>query len=855
MVNIRKKLTLLLTAVIILATNSSALSYKGDIIKDYCVAQTDSLPDGHGGGSQFPGKMTRAECEKKCQPIYSKVIEYDVWGYCRFGDNDYIWEYKHGGENRLKESEKKSRQKDVDNSFSITSHSAGFDCSKAGTRVEKLICQDTELSELDSRMSDAYEQALMHTNEPSQLKEQQRRWLRDTRDRCSDPSCLKSAYTQRIGQLSAKSTWMTTDALLANRKFKKIASRDITETRVTSLAVTSDGTCIITGDENGSIKIWKKDDLSMLLAIPGHQFRTSQVIVSPDDRYIVSYSNSDDDINVWELPSGRLAHTYRLGGLDQKIIFNKKGTLLLIANTSEIMAMPFEIGKRYSVTTRDEAMWSMKVADTSQYLNNAVLSPDKEVLATALNEGKELIVHLWKCSQGTWGTKAEIQKIKTIRQEKKKDDRINQVAFTHDGRYLLAGTQRGLVYVYDISRDPPKLVRTIETRSNSNMYSLIVTGDDTTIITSGGTNNWNGEDGAGVIEVWDLKTGARIHKLGKLGSFPLVALQGNSLILAKYRSFWVEDIKTGKMTLMQPKQRAGSVSTLAISKSKTVMVSAGWDNRIVDIWSIPSFKLKMSIPTRHDYHTARISPDDKSVVLGSSDGTIVVMDLQSGRIIHEIQALPNFTPGIHSVFVSPDGKYIISEKPRVKKIFKMSDGKEVTDNSDCNIPLGEVIAQSAKDYIVANKVNNNNYEIAVYNAAERALQEVNLSPYSYELNDHALLSPDGQYAYFALHTGIDKPGAIIQFSRQADKKIRETETASCCVMAVSQNYLISGGDDKRAVVWDIATGKQICRLYGHQDVISAIQIVDDVAITAAFDGQIFVWSLPEGKLKKILRHQ
>ena len=94
-------------------------------------------------------------------------------------------------------------------------------------------------------------------------------------------------------------------------------------------------------------------------------------------------------------------------------IFNKKGTLLLIANTSEIMAMPFEIGKRYSVTTRDEAMWSMKVADTSQYLNNAVLSTDKEVLATALNEGKELIVHLWKCSQGTWGTKAEIQKIKS----------------------------------------------------------------------------------------------------------------------------------------------------------------------------------------------------------------------------------------------------------------------------------------------------------------------------------------------------------------------------------------------------------------------------------------------------------
>ena len=91
------------------------------------------------------------------------------------------------------------------------SHSAGFDCGKASTKVEKLICQDTELSELDSRMSDVYEQALTRTNEASQLKEQQRRWLRDVRNQCSDLSCLKSTYTQRIEQLTTKRAWMTNE--------------------------------------------------------------------------------------------------------------------------------------------------------------------------------------------------------------------------------------------------------------------------------------------------------------------------------------------------------------------------------------------------------------------------------------------------------------------------------------------------------------------------------------------------------------------------------------------------------------------------------------------------------------------
>jgi WD40 repeat protein len=461
---------------------------------------------------------------------------------------------------------------------------------------------------------------------------------------------------------------------------------------------------------------------------------------------------------------------------------------------------------------------------------------------------------LWKCSQGTWDKKEEMEKITTIRQAMKPKDRIEQVTITNDGIYLLAGTSFGLVYVYNIGRNPPQLVRIIETGSNGGMYSLVVTGDDTTIITSGGTNNWKGEDGAGVIDVWNIKTGKRIYKLGNLGSWPLVALQGNSLIFGSFHRFWVEDIKTGKKTLMHPRQKDGAVSTLAISKSKTIMVSAGWDNRIVNIWSIPSFGLKMSVPTRHNYHTARISPDDKSVVLGSSDGTIVVMDLQSGNIIREIQAHANFEPGIHSIFVSPDGKYIISKKPGIEKVFQISDGKEVTDNSVCNIPLGEVIAQSANDYIVANKVNDGNDKITVHSTVGRALLEVDLSPYSYGVADSALLSPDEQYVFFALRTSI-KSGTIIQFSRDSGKIVQEVGTNSCCVLAANKKYLISGGDDKRAVIWDIATGKQLRRLYGHQDVISAIQIVDDMAITAAFDGQIFVWSLPGGKLSKILRHQ
>ena len=93
----------------------------------------------------------------------------------------------------------------------MAAETAGFDCGKASTKIEKLICQNTELSKLDSKMSQSYEQALIDNNGSLVLKEQQRRWLRDIRNRCSDSSCLESAYMQRIFELSSVATGMTNE--------------------------------------------------------------------------------------------------------------------------------------------------------------------------------------------------------------------------------------------------------------------------------------------------------------------------------------------------------------------------------------------------------------------------------------------------------------------------------------------------------------------------------------------------------------------------------------------------------------------------------------------------------------------
>jgi uncharacterized protein len=80
---------------------------------------------------------------------------------------------------------------------------AGFDCAKAATPTEKLICGDAQLSQLDGQLVQAYRRALEGAADPDKLREEQRTWLRTERKACTDVACLKKVYAQRLTALAA----------------------------------------------------------------------------------------------------------------------------------------------------------------------------------------------------------------------------------------------------------------------------------------------------------------------------------------------------------------------------------------------------------------------------------------------------------------------------------------------------------------------------------------------------------------------------------------------------------------------------------------------------------------------------
>jgi uncharacterized protein len=76
---------------------------------------------------------------------------------------------------------------------------ASFDCGKASTAVEKLICADAEVSKLDERVAESYKKVSIA--DPAEWKTRQHKWLTNVRNRCADAACLKQAYAQRLAYL------------------------------------------------------------------------------------------------------------------------------------------------------------------------------------------------------------------------------------------------------------------------------------------------------------------------------------------------------------------------------------------------------------------------------------------------------------------------------------------------------------------------------------------------------------------------------------------------------------------------------------------------------------------------------
>lgn len=87
-----------------------------------------------------------------------------------------------------------------------------FDCARASTAVEGMICGNAELASLDARTAEAYKAVREGAEDRAAMQREQVEWIQQTRDACGSAECLAQAYSERAEDLEQLASYLSKPA-------------------------------------------------------------------------------------------------------------------------------------------------------------------------------------------------------------------------------------------------------------------------------------------------------------------------------------------------------------------------------------------------------------------------------------------------------------------------------------------------------------------------------------------------------------------------------------------------------------------------------------------------------------------
>ncbi|MCP5424947.1 MAG: DUF1131 family protein [Gammaproteobacteria bacterium] len=176
---------------------------------------------------------------------------------------------------------------------------ASFDCAKAQSKIEKVLCGDDELNQADSELDELYFGLRKSLSKAAaeQLKKDQLNWLKE-RERCARDSnisaCLRRVYSERITALHALeasgkagqdtlATLVLTSKGLGKLNRDTILSHDLLERELPGYSVRE---LTAAGNEREArFEVYRQDKLVLALYPDSTSGKVTRIII--DDNNVV----------------------------------------------------------------------------------------------------------------------------------------------------------------------------------------------------------------------------------------------------------------------------------------------------------------------------------------------------------------------------------------------------------------------------------------------------------------------------------------------------------------------------------------------------------------------------------------
>ncbi len=450
----------------------------------------------------------------------------------------------------------------------------------------------------------------------------------------------------------------------------KIAELKDTPSGVRSLAYSPSGRYILTGNDDGTLRVYDAFTGFNKANLPGHRRGIRDARFSADGKYAVSVGG-DNSARWWQFKGNEVAPGTRL---DQGLGSAPTDAILeplqdLNGHNAAVNTAHFSLDGQSIITASDDStarLWHVNPGEAleghTDFVKQAAFSPDSKRVATA---GKDGLPRVWETATG-----------KTLFELRGHTGAINSIAYSPNGLYIVTAGDDGIARIWNSSDG--SLVA--ELRGHSGHIVTAVFSPDSKTVTTGGEDQR--------IRIWSVPDGTLLANttVGKSQfqndyiPYTIAYSADAKHIVAAANVTHVAVFDTTNGEKVQSLRNAGQVFYSATYSP---------DGRLVAGASAPSLAAGHSIVTVWDAatgqkiaelrgHTAHIydmvfSPDGKLVLTASLDKSARVWDANSGNLLHELKG---HTAEITRAAFSPDGRFIITaSNDKTARVWETATGK------------------------------------------------------------------------------------------------------------------------------------------------------------------------------------
>jgi WD40 repeat protein len=634
---------------------------------------------------------------------------------------------------------------------------------------------------------------------------------------------------------------------------------------VTSLAVSPDGTRIVTGAGNQvepfEAKVWDARTGMLLFdlkglpqSLPGINVPAVSVAFSADSKRIVT-AGGDNTARAYDATTGALQLELKDPAASQGVFsaaFSPDGTRIVTGSWGETPARVWD-------ASTGKALGELKG------LRHAVTKVSYSADGTRILIGcHDQAVRVWDAKTGE--VLLEAKGMLT-------DENEVAVALSPDGQRIVAGRRDGTARLID-ARTGAVLLELKGHPLIANTTYMIVgvlcvafSPDGTRIVTGGSTDSGTGE-----ASVWDARTGVELLQLkGHTGQVMSAAFSpdGQRIITGSADgTVKVWDARTGtpRLDLEGPK---GSQCAALSPDGARIVTGGGFPRGEATVWDartgMPQFALK-GIKGR--VNSVAFSKDGRLIAtggVGTADkwpGAAMVWDARTGVPLVELQGLKE---PVKSVAFSPDGTRILTAAEYFNrggtelKLWDARTGRVLLDLTQKRAPgmypgeRGGSVAFSpdGRRFVAGGMHTVDRVQVKVCDARTGTvlveLKGITLPVHSVAFSPDGTRIVTGDWVKTATVWDAETGTALLELKGH-------TGNVFSVAFSPDGKRIVTGSGDRTVRVWDARTGTTLAELKGHTDAVTSVSFSADGTRLLTASGllagqpfQVFVWDARTSK--------